>query len=843
MIRMNTSFPCPPMSASRVVPPPHKPFGRLAAGFVGVLTATHLLTAGAVAAPSVGAGSPENLIPETFNVQSYSIKASAGIPTGFQTPSLSKLTGSNVPLQNIVQAAAELQLDYGRRGHPAVSVVIGHQESSKGTLTMHVFEGAFPQIVISGKRFFPNLSSINGGDGKSVSAAPVSAAPVPAQTAAQRKEAEELARRREEILSRQPRHLVTATPPASGVESPDQVRRRENLEHQASERRARLVPNSPANPVAAANVQTFAVKGYEVIGNTLLAPDLLELVLRPFIGPKTSFELIRQALTDLQLVYRQQGFVTVSVSLPAQKLGDGIVRIRVVEGHLSDINVVNNRHFSSNNVMRALPGLRKDMVLVGPVFQSGLDRANANQDRQIYPKIEPGTEPGTTALTLEVKDRLPLHSKLELNNQNSPGTPDLRANGSLAYNNLWQAEHSAGIQYGFSPESYKSGQDWHFYDRPSVVNYSAFYRMPFGSPTGIEELVASNPGAFGYDEASRKFKLPSPSGRPELNVYASRSTIDTGVSTTFDSMLYNTNGNSLNRQDQQQDATVNNSFGARLSLPQSASENYQGTFSGGWDYKTYNLASHKTNLFTLRSEVIDPNSNPQKPLTNINVSVVTSPVGANGVTVKHLEYLPLSLRYDGGWRDRMGLTTFGLGISGNAWHDGSIQDLQAITGSSKSQGHWVAVTPSLSRDFIIHTNWSLSTRADAQWVDEPLISNEQFGAGGVASVRGYHEGEVFGDNGWRINTELKTPPHRVGSLQGGVPLIVRGSIYTDYAQTYLIDPRGRDSQVSLWGVGFGGVASLGSHWDARVLFSWPLLRTAISEPGQPMFNFALTSQF
>jgi len=39
----------------------------------------------------------------------------------------------------------------------------------------------------------------------------------------------------------------------------------------------------------------------------------------------------------------------------------------------------------------------------------------------------------------------------------------------------------------------------------------------------------------------------------------------------------------------------------------------------------------------------------------------------------------------------------------------------------------------------------------------PLISNEQFLAGGADSVRGYYEGEAAGDAGWRLRTEIKTP--------------------------------------------------------------------------------------
>ena len=134
-------------------------------------------------------------------------------------------------------------------------------------------------------------------------------------------------------------------------------------------------------------------------------------------------------------------------------------------------------------------------------------------------------------------------------------------------------------------------------------------------------------------------------------------------------------------------------------------------------------------------------------------------------------------------------------------------------------------------------------RADGQWASEPLISTEQFGIGGVNSVRGYHEGEVFGDTGWHMSLEQKTPPHIVGMVHGSQPLTVRGSVYMDYAEAYLLDPQGRPNDVALWGAGLGLTASVGPHWDAQFLFSVPLISAGATSGDQFNFNFSLMAQF
>ena len=692
-----------------------------------------------------------------FEVRQYQVR-------GYTIPafdplmaSLAKYTGTNVSPADMVDAAAVLQIEYGRHGHTNVSVSIAPAGITNGVLTLHVFRGGFPSIFVAGKPYSSASRSI-------------------------------------QLAS-------TNAPPKPKAERP------------------------------------FSIQAYEITGDTLLTIQALTDVLGKNTGTNMTSTNIFRAASDLQMEYRNRGYPTVRVFVPEQQITtNGIVKLRVFEGRIAEIDVTHNRYFSSNNVMRSLPSLHTNLILVGPVFQSELDRANANQDRQILPQIEPGPVEGTSHLTLEVKDRLPLHGRIELNNQNSPGTPDLRVNTSVVYQNLWQLEHAVGLQYSFAPEAYKSGDQWAFYDLPLVANYSAFYRMPLGTPDPVADDITTQIGRFGYDEASRQFRLPPSSGRPELNLYASRSTIDTGWMTTTNYLLTETAAETVRRQDIQQDVTVNESVGFRLSQPIAENNGLRSILSGGTDLKSYDFKSNKTNIFTFTTIIHDQNNNP----VQTNTSTVLS-----GVPPTHhsLNYLPLALRYDGSVNDARGATRFGLGLGANLWYSGSLSDLQAITSSTNSSGHWVTLMPSLSRDFVIATNWVMSLRADGQWSNEPLISNEQYGLGGINTVRGYHEGEVFGDTGWHVSVDQGTPSYVVGRVYGRNPLVVRGTVFMDYGEAYLLDPQGRQGSTPLWGTGFGTIATIGTRWEARFLFSWPLLSAGSTAAMSPRFDFSLSTQF
>jgi hemolysin activation/secretion protein len=93
--------------------------------------------------------------------------------------------------------------------------------------------------------------------------------------------------------------------------------------------------------------------------------------------------------------------------------------------------------------------------------------------------------------------------------------------------------------------------------------------------------------------------------------------------------------------------------------------------------------------------------------------------------------------------------------------------------------------PGLQRQQILPGNWSLVGKVDGQLASGPLISNEQYGAGGAESVRGYTESERLGDNGIRGSIELRTP-----QLLAGLPRVAQSYLYAfgDGARVRILDP-------------------------------------------------------
>jgi hemolysin activation/secretion protein len=170
-------------------------------------------------------------------------------------------------------------------------------------------------------------------------------------------------------------------------------------------------------------------------------------------------------------------------------------------------------------------------------------------------------------------------------------------------------------------------------------------------------------------------------------------------------------------------------------------------------------------------------------------------------------------------------------------------DFAALTGDPSSDGNYYILTAGLTREQPVFHGWGLRLHADGQWANQPLISNEQFALGGAPGVRGYHDGEQYGDNGWRVQFEPHSPYLNFALVDGTTPLRMRFHSFVDYGQSYLLAEGAKPNSVSLFGVGFGFSASVSEHLDMRLQLGVPLLDTRTTRSGTLRVTFGLGAQF
>lgn len=219
-------------------------------------------------------------------------------------------------------------------------------------------------------------------------------------------------------------------------------------------------------PLAPAAQPAFDVWEFRVLGNSTLPEAAVEEVVYPFLGAGKTTSDVEAARAALEQRYRAAGYATVFVDIPEQKVSNGIVRLRVAEGRLDRVRITGTRYFSNGQIRAALPALASGQVPLLPEVQAQLGALNrATADRSIIPVLKAGHMPGTVDVELKVKDTLPLHGSLEVNDRYTANTTRLRVNASLSYDNLFQRQHSLALQYQTAPQNRKDVQ-------ANVVSYS-----------------------------------------------------------------------------------------------------------------------------------------------------------------------------------------------------------------------------------------------------------------------------------------------------------------------------------------------------------------------------------
>ena len=235
-------------------------------------------------------------------------------------------------------------------------------------------------------------------------------------------------------------------------------------------------PNAALNPAnEAPAVGSLFIRQYRVNGGSDLLPRVqIESAVYPFLGPGRTENDVEQARAALEKAFRDKGYQTVTVQIPPQQVRRGVVVLQVVEGKIGRLRVKGAHYYLPSAIKNAAPSMAEGTVPDFNAVQKDIVALNQIPGRQVTPVLRPGVVPGTYDIDLNVKDSLPLHSSLELNNRYSLSTTVLRLNGSISYDNLWQLGHKIGASFQIAPERLTDAEV-----------FSGFYVAPIPNVEGL----------------------------------------------------------------------------------------------------------------------------------------------------------------------------------------------------------------------------------------------------------------------------------------------------------------------------------------------------------------------
>jgi hemolysin activation/secretion protein len=172
--------------------------------------------------------------------------------------------------------------------------------------------------------------------------------------------------------------------------------------------------------------QTIIVKKFQVTGSTVFSPEDFDKITKPFTNRPITFAELFQLRSNITKFYVDQGYITSGAYIPPQKLQNGVVEIRVVEGGLEDIKVtgtqrLNPKYLQSRLAIATKQPLNRDRLL------------EALQLLQLNPLVEnlsaelsAGSRPGQSLLEVQVKEADSFNVQLILDNGRSPAVGSFR---------------------------------------------------------------------------------------------------------------------------------------------------------------------------------------------------------------------------------------------------------------------------------------------------------------------------------------------------------------------------------------------------------------------------------
>jgi hemolysin activation/secretion protein len=207
-----------------------------------------------------------------------------------------------------------------------------------------------------------------------------------------------------------------------------------------------------------------------------------------------------------------------------------------------------------------------------------------------------------------------------------------------------------------------------------------------------------------------------------------------------------------------------------------------------------------------------------------------------------ISYAPFNIAYSGGINYADGsLTQFNVETNFSIRGLGNTQqEFEDKRFGAKSD--YIYLAGDLKHKQVLPYDFRLQGRVSGQVADSPLISNEQFSAGGWQTVRGYHETEVLGDDGVNGSLEVHSPDLAALKLEGMNQF--RFLTFVDAARVWVQSPLpGTPSSYDLTSAGVGFRSLWWKHFVGELDWAYPFTATSTVGIGDQRIDFRVAYEF
>lgn len=207
-----------------------------------------------------------------------------------------------------------------------------------------------------------------------------------------------------------------------------------------------------------------------------------------------------------------------------------------------------------------------------------------------------------------------------------------------------------------------------------------------------------------------------------------------------------------------------------------------------------------------------------------------------------VKYVPLSFSYSSSLADSWGGTRLSSGL--NLLMRGLVTEQEQFQiARYQARGNYLYMTAGVERNQKLPAGMSLYLKVDGQIADQPLISHEEYIAGGMVNVRGYHEASALGDDALHGTGEIAAPD--LGPLLGlGSRVQCTPFLFYDFAWLKTLNPLPSQIETTrLEGTGAGVRGTFHKNFFYEVDLAFPVASMSQTDKYRERWHFKAGVQF
>lgn len=183
-----------------------------------------------------------------------------------------------------------------------------------------------------------------------------------------------------------------------------------------------------------------------VSGNTVFTDEQIEAVTDAYLNREVTSEELESLRLALSRLFAEAGYINSGAVLPDQRVQDGIIRIQIIEGELTDVVIADNKRFRTHYLRSRLTLDVTKPLNIGTLQQRLQRLQQDDRIRRLQAELRPGIRRGESELFVRVEETLPYILSAAFNNYQAPTIGSERGQLTVGHRNL--TGHGGGYLHG-----------------------------------------------------------------------------------------------------------------------------------------------------------------------------------------------------------------------------------------------------------------------------------------------------------------------------------------------------------------------------------------------------------